>query len=328
MAGRHHRSLAYVALAGAAIFWGSNHVVARDVHASVPLAALSFWRWAVALVLLAPVAWPYLKADRRALWAHRRFLVLLGTVGIFIFTLTIYLAAYNTAALNVGLLNATTPIWMLLLAGLSGAERPRPAQWLGVGLSMTGMLVILTKGRPETLIALDFVAGDLWGLAAALIWAIYSLMLRRVPPGLSGYSTLFCAGLAGLALLTPVMLYSVLIVGEPVFSRADDPLPDMLKIAYIGFGPAFLGYLFWNRGVAVLGAATAGVFMYLIPVASAVMAIVFLGERFQLFHALGVALIALGIWRVTRRAPAAGQSDAPSGDTYAPPPPTKPGNGH
>ncbi|AUG54197.1 DMT family transporter [Thalassospira marina] len=299
--------IAYILLIACALMWGSNHVVARGVNATVPLAALSFWRWMVALLLLTPVCLRYLRRDWPLIRQGWKPIFLIGTTGTFLFTIAIYLAAYNTTAVNTGLLNATTPIWVLLFASLLTADKPRMTQWVGVLVAGLGTAVIIAKGDINVFLEMDFVSGDLFALISAMIWAAYSMLLKYAPRGIHPFSLIFGSIVVGLVYLFPIYLWSILVNGDPYFTRLDPAWPDMLKIAYIGAGPAFLGYLFWNRGVGMVGAANAGVFLYLMPAFASVLAIIFLGEELHLYHLGGIALIAVGIWRATRReaAPAA-----------------------
>lgn len=293
--------IAYVMLVSCALMWGSNHVVARGVNASVPLASLSFWRWGVALILLLPACFKYLKRDLPLILAHKGSMFLIGTVGIFMFTVTIYLAAYHTTAVNTGLLNATTPIWVLLFAALLTADKPALGQWVGVLVAGIGTAVIIAKGDPRIFIDMDFVSGDVFAVLSAIVWAAYSMLLKRAPKGIHPLSLVFASAMIGMIYLLPFFLWSTLVEGNPVFTRSDPAWPDILKILYIGLGPAFVGYLFWNKGVSVVGPANAGVFLYLMPVFASVLAIIFLGEELHLYHLGGIALIAVGIWQATRR---------------------------
>lgn len=292
---------AYLMLVACAMMWGSNHVVARGVNATVPLEALAFWRWVVAAVLLFPVCIWHLGRDLRLMADHKMSMFLIGTTGVFMFSIVIYLAAYNTTAVNTGLLNATTPVWVLLFAAVLTADKPKPGQWAGVLIAGIGTAVIIAKGDFSVFAGMNFVSGDLFAMISAMVWAAYSMLLKRAPKGVHPLSLVFVSALIGLVFLTPLYIWSVVVGGEPFFSHLDPAWPDMLKIFYIGAGPAFLGYLFWNKGVAVVGPANAGVFLYLMPVFASVLAIIFLGEELHLYHLGGIALIAFGIWQATRR---------------------------
>ena len=292
---------AYLMLVACAMMWGSNHVVARGVNATVPLEALAFWRWVVAAVLLFPVCIPHLKRDLRLMADHKMSMFLIGTTGVFMFSIVIYLAAYNTTAVNTGLLNATTPVWVLLFAAVLTADKPKLGQWAGVLIAGVGTAVIIAKGDFSVFAEMNFVSGDLFAMISAMVWAAYSMLLKRAPKGVHPLSLVFVSALIGLVFLTPLYIWSVTVRNEPFFTHLNPAWPDMLKIFYIGAGPAFLGYLFWNKGVAVVGPANAGVFLYLMPVFASILAIIFLGEELHIYHLGGITLIAFGIWQATRR---------------------------
>ena len=131
---------AYLMLVACAMMWGSNHVVARGVNATVPLEALAFWRWVVAAVLLFPVCIPHLKRDLRLMADHKMSMFLIGTTGVFMFSIVIYLAAYNTTAVNTGLLNATPPVWVLLFAAVLTADKPKHGQCDDFSQGLGGIL--------------------------------------------------------------------------------------------------------------------------------------------------------------------------------------------
>lgn len=294
-------TIAYLMLVGCAMMWGSNHVVARGVNETVPFEALSFWRWVVAALLLFPVCVRYLGRDLAIMARHKMSMFLIGFTGVFLFSVVIYLAAYNTTAVNTGLLNATTPVWVLLFAAALTADKPKLGQWAGVLVAGVGTATIIAKGDISVFARMDFVSGDVFAMISAMVWAAYSMLLKRAPKGVHPLSMVFVSALVGLCFLTPLYVWSLVVAGEPFFTRLDPAWPDLVKIFYIGAGPAFLGYLFWNKGVAVVGPANAGVFLYLMPVFASVLAIIFLGEALHLYHLGGIALIAFGIWQATRK---------------------------
>jgi drug/metabolite transporter (DMT)-like permease len=294
-------TVAYLMLVCCTLMWGSNHVVARGINETVPFEALSFWRWIVAICLLLPFCVKYLKRDLKIMAQHKMSMFLIGFTGVFLFSVVIYLAAYNTTAVNTGLLNATTPIWVLLFAALLTADKPRLGQWLGVLVAGAGTATIIAKGDPSVFARMDFVLGDVLAMMSAMVWAAYSMFLKRAPKGVHPLSLVFVSALIGLCFLTPLYIWALVVDGKPFFTSLDPVWPDMIKIFYIGAGPAFLGYMFWNRGVSLVGPAKAGVFMYLIPVCSSGLAIAFLGEALHLYHLAGIVLIVSGIWLVTRK---------------------------
>jgi len=293
--------LAYLMLVICAMMWGSNHVVARGVNATVPFEALAFWRWVVAAVMLFPFCARYLGRDLRLMAQHKMSMFLIGFTGVFLFSIIIYLAAYNTTAVNTGLLNATAPVWVLIFAAVLTANKPTLSQWVGVLVAGVGTATIIAKADFSVFTEMSFVSGDVFAMVSAMVWAAYSMLLKRAPKGVHPLSLVFVSALIGLVFLTPLYVWSLVVNGEPFFTHLDPAWPDMMKIFYIGAGPAFFGYLFWNRGVSIVGPATAGVFMYLIPVFASGLAIVFLGEELHLYHLGGIALIAFGIWQATKK---------------------------
>lgn len=160
-----------LAVIGAATLWGSNHVVARGIHEAVPLLAMVFWRWSLAVAILVPFSWSALRRDWPELKRHRWYLLTTGFVGVGIFSLLLFAGAYETQALQVGLLNATMPIWVLVLARLSRGERVRPSQVLGVCLGILGVVILLTRGDLARLGGVEWHRGDLWSILAAITFA-------------------------------------------------------------------------------------------------------------------------------------------------------------
>ncbi len=170
---------AYLMLVACAMMWGSNHVVVRGVNATVPLEALAFWRWVVAAVLLFPVCIPHLKRDLRLMADHKMPMFLIGTTGVFMFSIVIYLAAYYTTAVNTGILNATTPVWVLLFAAVLRADKPRLGQWVGVLIAGVGTAVIIAKGDFSVFAEMNFVSGDLLLPGMKKYWGSFSAMNPR-----------------------------------------------------------------------------------------------------------------------------------------------------
>ncbi|HEY5789859.1 MAG TPA: DMT family transporter, partial [Gammaproteobacteria bacterium] len=171
-------------------------------------------------------------------------------------------------------------------------------QLLGLVLSLGGAGWIIVRGEPAHLLALG-TPGDLWVLAAALTWAIYSAWLRRRPAGLEPLQFLLALVLFGWPVLLPFYLL------EHAGGRVMTPdLPTLLLVLYVGVFASILAYVAWNHGVGRVGANRAGVFMHLMPVFSTLLAIALLGERLQLYHAVGIVLIGSGVALAARRPPA------------------------
>ena len=281
----------YVLLTLTTLFWAGNMVIGRGLRDAVPPFTLAFWRWAICLVLTLPFALPHLKAQWPLLRAAWRPVVILGLLGVGGFNTFAYLALQHTSATNVLLLNSFIPVATLALAwGLLG-KRLSGAGSLGVLISLCGVITIVARGDSATLATLSLNVGDLWMLTAVLVWALYTIGLQWRPAGVDPMLLLAAFTVVGLAALTPAFLW------EMAQGRSVRVSPGALAgIAYVGALPGFLGYVFYNRAVAEVGPGKASLFIHLMPVFGTLLSAIFLGERPQPYHALGIALILSGIF--------------------------------
>lgn len=289
---------AYLLLPVTVLFWAGNSIVARAAHPIVPPMALAFWRWAVALLLILPLAWPHLRRDWPKIRKSWRILLLLGLGGVAAFPTFLYWGLQYTTALNSVLLQAAIPPLVLLASFLLFGERASAGQLAGVAVSLAGVLVIITQGQPWMLLHLGLNIGDAAILFGIVLYAGYPPLLRRAPDihPLSLLACLFMAGAAATAPLWAIELASGRVMRmEPAAFAA---------IGYVSVVASVLAYLFFNRGVALIGAGRAGQFVHLMPVFGAVLAVLLLHERLHLFHVFGVALIAAGIGLASIRRPA------------------------
>ncbi|GGF68732.1 hypothetical protein GCM10007301_30510 [Azorhizobium oxalatiphilum] len=294
--GQAHALPAIGALTATAVLWGSNHVAARAIHEAVPLPSLIFWRWALALLVLVPMALPGLLREREAIRARFGRLTVLGALGVGLFSVCLYAGAYHSLALEVGLLNATTPIWVLLLAVMTGAARPRAAQVAGVLLALAGVIVVLLKGDIGNLLTLRLGIGNLWSLLAAMVFAWYTFALGARPLGLAALNVTVLTALTGFfVVILPVYAAFVLTGGvDPLWARPSFG-DATLAVLYIAIGPTLLGNLFWIYGASRLGAERAGPFLYLSPLAALVLSTSLLAEPLGPVQVIGAAAILGGL---------------------------------
>lgn len=280
-------------LALAMLFWAGNSIAGRSLAGVVPPMALTFWRWALALVLITPFAWRHLRADAPELKRRWKMVVLLSVTGVGAFGALLYLGLETTTALNSLLLQAAIPPLIMLFALVFLRERTSLGQVAGVALSLAGVLVVITEGRPANLLHLKLNIGDAYVLIGVVLYAGYSLLLR-FKPAVHPLSLLWATFLAALVMLAPLYAW------ELALGRTFDlTLPALAGLAYVAAFPSFLAYLFFNRGVELIGSARAGQFMHLMPVFGAVLAVVLLGEAFRGYHLAGVILIGAGIVTAT-----------------------------
>lgn len=303
------RLAAMLALATTAVLWGSNHVAARAIHEALPLPALIFWRWGLALLALLPIALPGLVRERAVIRRHARQIAVLGTVGVGLFSICLYAGAYYSLALEVGLLNATTPIWVLLMAAAAGVARPGRGQVAGVAIALGGVLLVLLGANIVHLSGLHFSSGNLFALMAAVLFAWYTYRLGQKPLPLSALSLTVLTALSGFLLVfAPLYAGFLLTGGTDPLTGPDRPLPASLAVLYIALGPTLFGNLFWIYGASRLGAAKAGPFLYLSPLAALLLSTTLLGETLTLWQVAGGAAILFGLWLSSR----AGRRPAPA----------------
>ncbi len=284
--------LAMSLLCATTLFWGGNFVLGRAVAADIPPIALAWWRWILAMAIILPLTGPSLWAVRHILWQHRWYLLGVSVLSVTCFNTFVYLGLQTLPASNAVLVLSSAPMMILGFSWLLFRERVTLAQVGGMVLSALGVLVILTEGSPQTIgQAVSGGAGNLWIIVAVTSWSLYSVLLRRRPPGITGSVFFAVTVVVGWLCLTPAFFYEHFVMARQLsFS-----VRALLSIGYVGFFASVLAFLFWNRGVELLGPNRAGFFIHLIPVWALVLATVLLGERLELFHWSGMAFIFAGI---------------------------------
>ncbi len=302
-ADRTSNVLSYLLLVIAPLTWAGNFVVGRFIHDQIPPVSLNLWRWLVALVILLPFTLPALLAQRHLILRHWRLLVILGASGIALFHSFVYQALHFTEAINAALFLSTTPVIIVALSWLLFRDPITSRQALGVGVSLCGAVVIIMRGDLGLLLHLQFNKGDLWMLAAVPNWALYSVLLKRLPPGFHPLGLLAAIVTFGLILLAPVYLWELTRVGAFQFNAA-----TIGSVLYMGLFASVIAYICWNRGVALVGANRAGLFLHLIPVFSVLLAVAVLGESVRAFHLVGIALVFSGIYLTNTARPPHGHT--------------------
>jgi drug/metabolite transporter (DMT)-like permease len=291
----------YLILSLTSLFWASNMVVGRAVSADIPPFTLAFGRWAIAALLILPFALPHARQQSPMLRRSWRSLLILGLLGIGGYNTLAYLGLRDTTATNAALLNSFVPIATLTLSWAILRKPLRRNEWLGTLISFCGVVTIVGRGSIEALAGLSLNVGDLWILLAVLDWAVYTIALTWRPAGIHPMLLLGVMILIGLAALAPAVAWE-LAHGQRANFRAE----SVAAIAYVGVFPGFLSYVFYNRGVAEIGANKASLFIHLMPVFGTLLAAVFLAETPRWYHYLGIGLIFAGIGLATFRGAAPG----------------------
>lgn len=285
---------AYLLLTLTMLFWAGNSVVARGIHETVPPLALAWMRWSLAALLILPIAWPHLKRDWPVIAANWRIMLILGATGIAGFISLYYYGVSKTSAINALVINSAVPIFIPVATFLMYRERIGLLQMLGIMLSLTGVLIVLSQGDLSVLSTLEVNEGDLWVLAAMAVWALYTALLRKQPP-------VHWLSFAAVTFIIAAVVLMPIFIGEHLhFRQITWNWEAVLAIAYVATLPSLVSQIFYIRGVELIGGNRAGVFMHLIPLFGAVLAILFLGETLHVFHLAGFAFILSGVWTASR----------------------------
>ena len=284
----------YLLLTLAVFFWAGNFIVGRAVRADVPPVALAFWRWFFAAILVTVMARRHLSADLAKLRRSWGIVLLLAFAGIACFNTLVYIGLQHTIAVNALLMQSLMPVMIVGLSFLLFKEKIDLIQAAGVALSLLGALTIIGRGSLGVLLSLSLNRGDILVFIAVAGYAGYSIGLRK-RPAVHPLSFVAATFILGDLLLLPLYIWETM-AGRNLHLDA----PTVMAISYVAVFPSIVSYLCFNRGVELVGANRAGMFIHLIPVFGSVMAIVFLGESLQLFHIVGILLIAAGISMATR----------------------------
>lgn len=293
---RSSGSIAYLLVAISALCWSGNHILGRAIAGHVPPLAISAVRWLLPAIVLWPFARPYLARDWPAMREHWKLLLFLGIIGGALFGAMQYIGLQYTTAINVSVLNSLAPV----LIGVAGValfrDRLTARQILGIAVSSAGVLVIISKASLTAIGNLGFNWGDLIILFNMVMWAVYSACLRLRPPLHWLSFTFTIAVISGVATLPFWIL-------EHMGGLTLQPtLLTVGALAYVSIFPSLVAYACWNRGVELIGANRAGVFLHLVPLYSALLAGLLLGELLMPYHVAGFLLILSGVWLAARKA--------------------------
>ena len=283
-----------------ALFWAGNAVAGRIAIDDVSPFLLSFLRWFILLILLWTLYWK----DIKKAWPHLKgrwlYLILMGGLGLAGFNLVFYKAAHYTTAVNIGILQGSIPLIVLLAAYLVYHSRITIVQLVGVLLGLAGVIMVATGGVPGTVKDILLNKGDLMMAAACVLYAGYTVGLKS-RPGVTGLVVFSVLCLPAALFSLPFAIFEIL-SGEALMPTAT----GWYVIAYVVFFPSFLAQLFYLRSVDLVGPGRTGMFVNLTPVCAACLAVLLLNESFQLYHSVALLLVLGGLWlskdRPSRRA--------------------------
>jgi drug/metabolite transporter (DMT)-like permease len=288
-------TISYLVIATA--LWAGNAIVGRVLVASgaVSPITLSTVRWGLAALLLLPLGWRVF-APGSTLWQNKKRFLLLGLFGVGSYNALLYLALETSTAINVTLIGASMPIWMLFIGAVFYQTKPRLLQAVGAVVSLIGVAVVLTRGDLSTLLSMQVVLGDLFIMVATITWAVYSWMLTR--PGSSNEREWPWAQFL-MAQIFAGLLWTTFFDGFEIAAGQaylDLNLWTASLILFVAIGPSLISYRCWGLGVNGAGPTVAAFFANFIPLFTAIFSAAILGEPPQLFHGVAFALIVTGIW--------------------------------
>lgn len=271
------------------IFWAGNAISSRLAVGEITPLTLVFLRW----VLVLGVLWPLYGSQVRAHWPEIKprltSVILMGTLGFTAFNVLFYLAGHYTTAINIGILQGAMPIFVLAGAFIAHGSRVTLMQVAGVLITSVGVLVVATRGAPLAILKIEFNRGDLLMLAACVLYAFYAVALRKRPQ-MSGPAFFTLLALIAAATSLPPLAFEALTAGLTMPTTK-----GLLVTAFVAIFPSCLAQLYFMRGVDLIGPARAGVFMNLVPVFTAFLAVVVLGEPFAMHHLIALVLVISGI---------------------------------
>ena len=281
------------------LMWAGNAVVGRLAADLIPPMTLNFLRWLIAFFILLPLAWQILRPSS-TLWSAWRRYLLLGFLGVGCYNALMYLALHTSTALNVTLVGASVPVWMLLIGTLFFKQRISRLQLVGSLLSIVGVMVVLSRGELARLAQIQFVAGDFYIVLASIAWAFYSWLLVKPaanqpndPPNIRSDWAAFL-----MAQIVFGLGWAGLFAGGE-WALTATPIswgwPLVAVLLYVAIGPAILAYRCWGIGVQRVGPAMASFFANLTPLIAALLSTAFLGELPQMYHAAAFVLVVGGI---------------------------------
>ena len=288
---KNNNKVAYLILILTTIFWSGNFIVGKAASMfQIPPFSLNFYRWFFAGLILLPFTYKEIINNKKYVLDNLGFFIILGITSITIFNSIVYYSLYYTQVISGILMISTIPVWIIFISSILKIEKTNIFQILGVILSLIGVLFIITKADIELLKSLDFNKGDLTMVIAMLSWATYSALLKKKKYELTQISLLQVVITFGLLFLVPIyfieMKMGYLIKLEQ---------PFYLTLTYVVLFPGLASFFFWIKGIALIGANRAGVFLHLMPIFGAVMAMIIFDEKFMFYHFLGAIFILSGI---------------------------------
>lgn len=284
----------YLILAFASLCWSGNHIVGRAIAGHFPPLTISTIRWFIPAIILWIAGRSRIEQDWPLICRHWIVMLWLGATGGILFSALQYVGLQYTSAVNVSILNSLVPVLIIAASALIFRDRILPIQLLGILTSLIGVLIIVTRGNLNALLQLSFNHGDVIIIVNMIVFAIYAAYLR-LRPKIHWMSFLFVLAVVSAVGTMPFA----------IFELASGRIPELnvgtiAAALYVSIFPSLVAFAAWNYGVEHIGANRSGPFLHLIPLYTALLASIFLGEELMIFHALGLLMILVGVWIAAR----------------------------
>jgi len=285
-----HNIQAYLLLSFTALCWGANAIFGRVAVGEISPMLLVTLRWLSVLILLVLFARKHLVRDWPVLRHHMLFVCLMGTLGFTAFNALFYVAAHSTSAINIGILQGSIPIFVLLGTFFLYQSRISRLQAGGVAVTLVGVMIVASGGDLTQLKDLSINRGDFLMLLACFFYAAYSIGLSR-RPSVSALGLFTAMAIVAFVASLPLLAIEIYTLGF-----TPPTLTGWAVVALVALLPSFIAQIFFIHGVGLIGPGRAGVFVNLVPVFASIMAVLYLQEAFEIFHAVSLGLVLGGIW--------------------------------
>ena len=284
-------NFAYFFLFLSVLFWAGNFIVGKYAsYYQIPPFSLNFYRWFFAWLILLPFTFKEIISKKNYILENYKFYILLGITSVTIFNSIVYYSLNFTQVISGVLMISTIPVMIMFISSILKIERTNIFQILGVICSFIGVILIITKANFDLLVNLDFNKGDLTMVVAMLSWATYSALLKKRKHELSQLSLLEVIITFGLIFLIPIYITEYSLGFEITLNK-----PFILVLIYVVLFPGLAAFICWIKGISLIGPNRSGVFLHLMPILSALMAMIIFKEKFMLYHLLGAFFILSGI---------------------------------
>ncbi len=284
-------NFAYLFLFLSVLFWAGNFIVGKYAsYYQIPPFSLNFYRWFFAWLILLPFTYKEIISKKNYILENYKFYILLGITSVTIFNSIVYYSLNFTQVISGVLMISTIPVMIMFISSILKIERTNIFQILGVICSFVGVILIITKANFDLLVNLDFNKGDLTMVVAMLSWATYSALLKKRKHELSQLSLLQVIITFGLIFLIPIYITEYSLGFEITLNK-----PFILVLIYVVLFPGLAAFICWIKGISLIGPNRSGVFLHLMPILSAIMAMIIFKEKFMLYHLLGAFFILSGI---------------------------------